>query len=185
VVTTVIGVDPSLSSTGLVTWRDGRIFVATVVTAPGLPAPMRHDMIVMRILGMVDPAGPSHTLVVIEGRITPADDAVQTAMDLAELRGVINYGLHVRNVNRVDVHPATLKVFATGNGHASKANMTLAARGRLGEHLHCANDDESDAAWLMSMAMHQYGRPLCRLPQKHLAALTRPKWPPFKLEATS
>jgi Holliday junction resolvasome RuvABC endonuclease subunit len=182
--TTVMGLDPSVASTGLVTWRDGKFYATTIATAPGLKPAMRHDMVVMRILSMVDPDGPDRTFVAMEGRINPGDGSgrADTALDLAELRGVINYGLHVRGVSKVDIHPATLKVYATGNGHASKAAMTVAARGRLGEHLYCANDDESDAAWLLAMAMHHYGRPLCPLPKKHTAAIAKPAWPPFTLE---
>lgn len=180
--TTVIGVDPSLASTGLVTWRDGRFYTSTVVTSPRDKTEQRHHTIVMRILGMRDPT-PGRTLVVMEGRITPGEDAVQTAMDLAELRGVLNHGIHVAALPKVDVHPSTLKVYATGNGHASKADMEVAARGRLGRHLHCANDDESDAAWLVAIAIHHYDRPLCPLPRKHLVAVERPTWPPFTLES--
>lgn len=172
--TTIIGVDLSLASTGLVTWRDGRFFVTTVATKPGDEPEHRHHNIVHRILSMVD--GP--TLVAMEGRITPAEEAIQTAMDLAELRGVVHYGLHVRKVPRVDVHPATLKLYATGNGHASKQDMVLAARGRLGNHLYVTNDDEADAAWLAAMALDHYGRPLCRMPAKNLKAVARPKWLP-------
>lgn len=180
--TTIIGVDPSLSSTGLVTWRDGRFYVSTVATGPRDKTEQRHHTIVMRILGMRDPQ-PGRTLIAMEGRITPGEDAVQTAMDLAELRGVLNHGAHVAGVPKVDVHPSTLKVYATGNGRASKADMQVAARGRLGEHLHCANDDEADAAWLVAIALDHYGRALCRLPAKHRVAVGKPPWPPFTLEA--
>lgn len=179
--TTVIGVDPSLSSTGVVTWRDGRFYSATVATSPRDKREHRHHVITMRILGMVDPAGPGHTLVVMEGRITPPDDAVQTAMDLAELRGVINHGLHVTGVTKVDVHPGTLKVYATGHGGSSKAAMETAARGQLGQHLFCANNDEADAAWLVAMAMHHYGRPLWSPPDKNRKAVERTEWPEFVL----
>lgn len=170
--TTIIGLDLSLASTGMVTWRDGRFFVTTIVTRSGDEPEHRHHNIINRVLSMVD--GP--TLVVMEGRITPGEDAIQTAMDLAELRGVVHYGLHVRKVPRVDVHPSTLKVYATGNGRASKQDMVLAARGRLGKHLHVTNDDEADAAWLTAVALAHYGRPLCALPAKNLKAVARPKW---------
>jgi crossover junction endodeoxyribonuclease RuvC len=179
--TTVIGVDPSLSSTGLVTWRDGRFYTSTVATSPRDKTEHRHHVIIMRILTMRDPT-PGRTLIAMEGRITPGEDAVQTAMDLAELRGVLNHGIHVAGLPKVDVHPSTLKVYATGNGRASKADMEVAARGRLGRHLHCANDDEADAAWLVAITLHHYGLPLCALPKKHHAAVVKPPWPPFTLE---
>ena len=177
---TIIGVDPSLTGTGLVTWRDGRFYVTTVTTNPKDPMPERHHIIVMRILGMVD-LGDS--LAVMEGRITPGEDAVQTAMDLAELRGVINHGLHVKSVPRVDVHPGTLKVYATGSGRSNKAAMLTAARGRLGDHVPVTNFDEADAAWLVAAALHHYGRPLWSPPLKNREAVAKTPWPPFTLEA--
>jgi Holliday junction resolvasome RuvABC endonuclease subunit len=184
--TTVIGVDPSLSGTGIVTWRDGRFYVSTVVTLPATKREERHQKIALAVLAMRDPAGP--TLVVMEGRITPGGDAVQTAMDLAELRGAINLAVHITGgrepVQRVDVHPLTLKVYATGNGRSNKTAMVTAARGRLGEHFHVSNDNEADAAWLCALALHRYGRPLCRMPAKNLTSVHKPEWPPFALEAS-
>ena len=180
--TTIIAIDPSLTGTGLVTWRDGRIFVSTVATSSTDRPEDRHHTIVMRILRMVDPAGPTRTLAVMEGRITPSEDAVQTAMDLAELRGVINHGLRVQRVARVDVHPGTLKVYATGNGRSNKAAMQTAARGRLGEHAYVGNDNESDALWLLAIALHHYGQPLWSPPIKNLEAVEKSAWPPFTLE---
>ena len=184
---TFIGIDPSLRATGLVTWRSGRWFTTTIVTGPSTPRPARHHAIAMRILAMASPGGyrrgEAATLAIMEARITPADvGAVQTAMDLAELRGVINHALHVQGVPVVEVHPSTLKVYATGTGRASKQDMLLAARGRLGEHLHVANDDEADAAWLTAMAVHRYVRPLCALPARNVAAMDRIKWPPLTPE---
>jgi crossover junction endodeoxyribonuclease RuvC len=181
-VTTIVAVDPSLSSTGLVAWRDGRFYVSTVATSARTRIEERHHHIVMRILGMRDP-DPTKTLVVMEGRITPGEDAVQTAMDLAELRGVINHGIYSARLAKVDVHPSTLKVYATGNGRANKAAMKAAALGRLGTHTHVANDDEADALWLAAIALDHYGRPLCGMPAKHRAAVGKPPWPPFTLEA--
>jgi len=179
--TTILAIDPSLASTGLVAWRDGRFHVTTITTKPGDPREHRHHTIAMRILTMRDPAGP--TLAVMEARITPPPEAVETAMDLAELRGVINHGLHSTGIPRVDVHPGTLKVYATGRGRASKQDMLVAARGRLGNHLHAATDDEADAAWLLAIAMEHYGQPLCSLPRKNRTAVAKPKWPPFTLPA--
>jgi hypothetical protein len=194
-VSTIVGVDLSLSATGLVTWRDGQFFVTTVVTPAGMDPPERHHLIVTRILAMA--CGP--TLFVVEGRIDIAAKAElvdgeakitgglrgNTTLDLAELRGVVNYGICQYRRPRVDVHPSTLKVYATGNHRASKTSMVLAARGWLGEHLPVTNDDEADAAWLVAMALERYAdEPLCQLPKKNRAAVAKPAWPEFTLEET-
>jgi Holliday junction resolvasome RuvABC endonuclease subunit len=184
--TTVIGCDPSLSGTGLVTWRDGRFFVSTVATPATMKREARHNHIAMSVLAMRDPTGP--TLIVMEGRITPGADAIQTAMDLAELRGAINVAVHIvggrQEICKVDVNPMTLKVYGTGNGRANKAAMQTAAIGRLGRHFRVSNADEADAAWLLALAMDHYGRPLCAMPAKNRTAVERPQWPQFTLEAS-
>jgi len=180
-VTTILAIDPSLASTGLVAWRDGRFHATTITTRPGDPREHRHHTIAMRILAARDPNGP--TLAVMEARITPPPEAVETAMDLAELRGVILHGLHQCGIPVAAVHPGTLKVYATGNGRASKQDMVVAARGRLGAHLFVANDDEADAAWLLALALEFYGQPLCSLPRKNRSSVAKPKWPPFTLPA--
>lgn len=183
--TTVVGVDPSLASTGLVVWRDGRFYVSTVATSPTDPPAHRHHVTAMRMLGVADPdRRPGSTLYVMEARINPGDGTGKgtTALDLAEQRGVLNHAIHTTGQPKVDVHPGTLKVYATGRGNASKHDMYLAARGRLGHHLYASNADEADAAWLVAITMDHYGRPLCRMPTKHRAAVRRPAWPPFTLE---
>lgn len=177
--TTVVAGDLSLSATGLAAWRDGRVFPPTTIkTLPKMPTEDRHHIIVMRLLAMA--VGP--TLYVLEGRIKPADEAVNTAMDLAELRGVVNYAIRQRGHTRADVNPLTLKVYATGNGRANKQAMVLAARGRLGKHAHVEDDNQADALWLLAMTLDHYGRPLVRLPTKNRDAAGRPPWPPFTLE---
>lgn len=184
--TTIIGIDLSLSSTGLVSWRDGRIYTATVETPAGWSAPVRHHHIVNRVLAQRDPK-PGRTLAVVEARIKPSEEAMRgtSTLDLAELRGVVAYGLYSCHVAVAQVHPATLKLYATGNGHASKEAMFLAARGRLGSHAFIANHDEADALWLLAMALHRYGAPLCAMPKRNTLAVDRPQWPTFTIGAAS
>ena len=187
--TTVVAIDPSLTGTGLCTWRDGRFYLDTIHTTPNIPAPERHHRIVMRVLGMAP------DLAVIEARIDIAPRAEivngkakvtagqrgNSTLDLAELRGVIMYGLWSRKVPVAVVHPATLKAYATGNGGANKQAMLTAARGRLGEHFFVRTDDEADAAFLLAAALDHYGAPLWRPPAKQRAALDRITWPAFSL----
>jgi len=189
--TTVVGVDPSLTATGLCTWRDGRFYVDTIVTPSTMPAAERHHVIVTRVLRMADPsdvgrAQPRRTVFVVEGLLKPGGDALRgnSYLELAELRGVLNYALHIKGFSRVDVNPMTLKLYATGNGRASKQSMLDAARGRLGHLFAVRNDNEADAGWLCVMGLHRYGMPLARpaLPAKNLRALNVPTWAPFTLE---
>lgn len=179
--TTVLAIDPSLAATGLAWWRDGHSRVTTIHTSARDRAEDRWDRIVVGILRRRDPA-LGRTVAVIEGRITPGEDAVQTAMDLAELRGVIRYGLRRLDIPCAEVHPSSLKVYATGNGRASKQSMVDAARGRLGHHFHCADDNQADAGFLLAAALHHYGHPLWAPPAKNRQALDRITWPTFTLQ---
>jgi crossover junction endodeoxyribonuclease RuvC len=183
--TTILAIDPSLAATGLAWWVDGRTRVTTVCTSPRDRDEDRWHRIAMAILTRRDPT-PGKTIAVIEGRITPGEDAVQTAMDLAELRGVIRYGLHQCRIPVAEMHPSTLKLWATGNGRASKQSMMDAARGRLGHVAHCQDDNQADALWLLAAALHHYGAfPLWRPPVKNLRALSTPAWPAFTIERTT
>lgn len=182
--TTIIGVDPSLTATGLVRWCDGHIITTTVVTTPADPTAARHHTIVMRLLAMRETDGVTpmarNTLVVIEAPIHPSGDKVvnrTVPLDLFALRAVIYHGLYSTGIPWVEVHPATLKLYATGNGRASKPDMLVAARGRLGTRFFAEDHNQADAGWLMAMGVAAYGEPLCPLPPANRKALTRPSWP--------
>lgn len=181
---TLIGLDYGYDATGMATWRDGRLYCTAIPTDPQWTRDRRAHVILSRIVAQLDPGGWEATLVAIEGRIKPHNEsALMTALDLAELRGAINHALHVKGISegghRVDVHPATLKVYATGDGHASKRSMILAANGRLG-HLTppVANDDQADALWVLAMMTDYLGMPLVPMPVRNRAAVKRVTWPP-------
>lgn len=180
--TAVIAVDPSLTSTGVARWTpDGRIVVRTISTTPrDGPREVRHHHIVMGVLAMRSTTGP--TLVTMEARITPPPEAVETAMNLAELRGVLNHGVSRSGCTRAEVHPSTLKGYATGRGNSSKADMILSARGRLGDLSYCANDDEADALWLLAMTMEHLGQPLVALPARNRKFVGNVTWPRFTID---
>ena len=46
---TVIGIDASLTATGVAVWRDGRVFLDTIRTSPETPLPVRWRQITSRI----------------------------------------------------------------------------------------------------------------------------------------
>lgn len=186
---TVIGLDYSLTSTGMASWVDGRVFLTSIPTSPFATLEQRSHTTIGRILAQLDPGGWESTLVTTEGRIKPRDAAVMTALDMAELRGACNHALHVRGISRgghrADVNPLTLKVYATGDGHASKLSMVLAARGRLGEVAGMVqNDDEADALWLLAMTLDHMGMPLVPMPKRNRDAIKRVDWPVHFTQST-
>lgn len=75
----------------------------------------------------------------------------------------------------LDVAPSTLKVFATGNGRADKFDVILAARERLGYE--GKSDDEADALWLEQIGHHLLGDGhAVKLPKTHTRALAKIAW---------
>ena len=185
----MIGLDPSLAASGLLHTRDGNVWAATIHTRPHTAKQARWDHIVMEVLGRRDPV-PGRTLVMMEDRITPdgkvehgGRGAVETAMDLAELRGVLLYGLWKYRIPVVLVHPSTLKVYGTGNGKADKARMLASARGRYGHLTPIDDDNQADAAHLMNMGTDYYGAALVSMPVTHRRALRSVKtWAQFTMD---
>jgi len=199
--TAIMGLDLSLSATGLATWysadHDRTPRVATIRTPADWPDEGRWEKIAGTVWRTIAENGPDpfRTLIVVEGRINIRGRAElvggkaritgargDTTLDLAELRGVIRYGLWRRGVPVAVVHPATLKRFATGNGAANKETMVLAAERRLGAVCPISNNNEADALWLLSMALHHHGRPLCPMPAKNVEALASVTWPNWRIE---
>lgn len=182
--TTFIGLDPSLAASGLLHTRDGNVWSATVHTRPTQRTEARWEHIIMEVLQRRDPE-PGRTFVTMEDRITPdgkpehgGRGAIETAMDLAELRGVIRIFLFKHGIPVAMVHPSTLKVYGTGNGNADKPRMLAAARGRFGEFTPIDDDNQADAAFLMNMGMDYHGVPLVPMPLTHRRALKSLKgWP--------
>lgn len=72
------------------------------------------------------------------------------ALRRAEWVGCVLRDLRRLRVPVVEVPPTTLKSWATGNGHASKARMTEAAHTAGGQP---ANDDEADAYLLRALGL--------------------------------
>jgi Holliday junction resolvasome RuvABC endonuclease subunit len=188
-VTTVIGIDPSLSALGLAVWQSGRPLQLLTVREPAwstaCPAhvlPERCDRISRRVTGWVEATGP--TLAVIEGIIKPSEEQARgmSTLDIARLRGVIECDLFRVGVPIVRIHPSTLKAYAVKGG-ATKAQMLAAARAVLGARYPVANDNEADAFWLFAMAAHQYGRRVVpATPQRLRSLRTVTGWPTFRME---
>lgn len=185
----IIGIDPSLSSTGLAfavpAWD--RLDLRTIggeAEADDDPLEARVDR-VARISRRFDQhldefdqdtaaAGP--LLLVIETRdfqtkTREAGKATDRAGLWLQLMLVGRlYGAHL-----VGVAPTTLKVYATNDGRASKVAVQEAVQARYG--VSCRNGDEADALTLAAMAADVYGCPLAPAPDRHRRSLIKPVWP--------
>lgn len=148
--TTVIGGDVALAATGLAVWRDGAVHLETIKTSiEDGDKPTRWSKIGHRIY----PWAGRETLYVAEGVYHRAGFGA-VSLDLAAVRGVVLWNMHLRFVPWVSLTAQQAKVLATGEGKASKAQMLHAARFRL--RLAPKTHDEADAAWLMAAGLTRY-----------------------------
>jgi Holliday junction resolvasome RuvABC endonuclease subunit len=183
----VLGLDISIGGTGVAVIEAG--FLTTIrttrVKAPSLPAaaPLserleRQRRILAQVAEFVDgdDFGPLH-MVAIESRPYGADGQ-QGMTDLAGVwwRLAAYYG--AQSCPLVEVNPGTLKVYATGNGRASKGDMIAAVPAFVTGRPHDTTHDEADAVHLAAMAARALGYPVDNTRStKQLDAMKVPCWP--------
>lgn len=172
----VVGLDLSLTATGMATAAGTEVLRAGDRRGCERLAWIRDQ--VMRRASPPDipwdamPVPPAD-LVVVEGY---SYASANQAHQVGELGGVIRVALHEAGIPFVDVAPAALKKYATGNGGAGKAEVLAAAIRRLGYSGH--DDNEADALWLRSMALDWYrAGPGVGLPKAQRAVLAKVDWP--------
>lgn len=162
--TRVVGIDPSLTATGIATPE-----VLLTVKHPKLRGAERlialRDAILHRI-GTPD-------LIVLEGYSYGSRG--RGMLNLGELGGVIRVAFHEAGYPLAIVPPAVLKRYATGRGNCVKELVGTAAVRRL--DIDPADSDQADAAWLRAMGCDAVGEPLCPMPAAHRAALKGVDWP--------
>lgn len=174
-VTTVVGLDLSLTSCGLArhAWTSQK--TATEVWHRGdkgitvQPYPDRCRSLVhicADVLAWTEPAD----LVVVE-ELVPNPKSRST-----NERGALWYFVYRRLLDHevpiLVVHPGTLKRYATGKGNAEKHEIRAAAQ-EAWPWVKTVTTDEDDALWLASLGMHMLEGPLpYELPAWRLDALS-------------
>lgn len=174
--TTVIGVDASLTATGIAIWHGGRVQLGTIKTTPEMgDEPERWRRICTRIWPHLrrDTLAALEAVPVYKGKSPAAQGG--TVLKLGQLHGVLRYGFHARGVPLVRPQPTQVKQYATGRGGASKEEMVEAAQRLLG--VYPGDDNQADAVWLMAMVLHKHGHPLAQLPVVQALVLDRVDWP--------
>lgn len=162
----VIGIDPSLTATGV-----ADVHGETTTVRADTVGDERLVQIVDAIHEAIHPAGAYSPLrvdlAVLEDLPTHGHGAGKTGM----AQGVIRHQLQIAQIPYVSVPPATLKKYATGRGNATKADMRMALYQRAG--LDVRDDNQVDAWWLRALGLHVLGEPLLALPQSHTDALVK------------
>ncbi len=170
--TTVLGLDLSITSTGIC-YPDGSTLTVPTRTEQG-------DLRLLHIAEAVCFAiGAGVDLAVLEDLPTHAHAAGITGM----VHGVVRSELLQAGVPYALVTPATLKAYATGKGTADKTLMAMSAFKRAGVEF--ADDNRCDAWWLRTAGLDWLGEPLFELPaaqREHLVGLNKKgkpkvKWP--------
>lgn len=161
----VVGIDPSLTATGLALPDGG-------LTVVGGAADLGDERLVVIHRAVAD-ACTRHrpVLAVIEDLPKHAHGAGLTGM----VQGVVRLALRQAGVPYARMVAATLKKYATGDGGAVKPDMRMALYKRTG--IDERNEDKVDAWWLRHAGLDWLGRPVVELPKQQRAALTRVTWP--------
>lgn len=154
-----IGIDPSLAATGVCYYAPSYAQPIGVTIETKATDPRRLNWIYNRITDIcIDVSWspiPSPDLAVIEDLPTHARSAGLTG----QAQGVVRAALQGFGIPILTVPPASLKLFATGSGRASKADMQAAAHSTwledYGQGLPGSWDDNAvDAFWLREMGIH-------------------------------
>ena len=142
----VMGIDPSLNSTGLAL-PDGTLLTLKQKAADG-------DYRLVKIkLGIIDAIFPPN-----RPDLVVAEDLPRNAMGAGitgQVQGVVRELLQSYKIPYLLVSAATLKKAATGSGRADKSQMRAAWLEYTGEDN--PRDDEVDAAWLRTLGRFMVG----------------------------
>lgn len=160
----VLGLDMALNCTGIA-YVDGTVGVFK--PAKALRGMARLDAVLGAVTAACELGGGRPDLVVIEGYSMGSKG--RAVIDLAELGGIIRHHLFCARQHYIEVPPPSLKIYATGSGHADKIAMVVAARERLAYA--GKQPDEADALWLRAFGHDLLGAPLVVVPKTHRRAL--------------
>jgi Holliday junction resolvasome RuvABC endonuclease subunit len=166
----VIGLDLSLTATGIAAWDGRPLSTVRTVAAEG-DQRLRRIMVTVRADAYDHLDGSPIDLAVIEDLPKHAHAAGITGM----VHGAVRVALMELGVSYALVPPASLKKYATGRGNATKPDMRVALLKRTGMDLR--DDNQVDAWWLRAMGLEHLGHPPVSLPQVQRDALAKVDWP--------
>lgn len=174
--TRIIGIDPSLTGTGLafVDTDDHLVIPVETLTSTGKITASTDERL-ERILAIVETViykAVEHKsdLAVIEAPAFSRNNA--GTWDRAGLWWLLVSRLSEARIETVTVPPTTRAKYATGKGNDGKDAVLLAVARRY-PHVDISTNDEADALVLAAIGAHLVGHPIDELPKTHLDALTK------------
>jgi Holliday junction resolvasome RuvABC endonuclease subunit len=169
VIPTVMGLDLSLTATGVASTRHW----TTVVKTPGV---MRGHERLQHIRDAVLELLPGDiALVVVEGPSYGNQGRQSGHHERAGLWWMVTHSLWKRGVDYAVASPAARAKYATGKGNAGKADVIREVTRRFSWF--GGGEDEADALVLAAMGGEWLGFPIVELPQTHRKALDAVQWP--------
>lgn len=169
--TDVVGLDLSLTSTGIAFGQDATFTVSTKLTGP-----VRLSTIRDSILHLLQPLPNPH--VVLEGYSFASRNS--RAHSIGELGGVIKVALMEAGIPCVLVAPKGRAKFATGNGNAAKIDVMKAVTANTGIPWEGKGANDRCDAWvLQEMGLAHFNRARYSWPEVNLSALDGVDWSPF------
>lgn len=165
----VLGIDPSLTSTGLALVEDGVVSELTRVRSKE----KGHERI-QEIVDAVEKLATPGTLVGIEGTAMNAKGS--SVVQIFGLWGVLTHALWFAGFPYYVVAPSGRCRYATGKGNAHKDEVLAAVVKRYPD-VDVTGNDVADALLIAAMGARQVGEPLeASLPATHLKALDGVLW---------
>lgn len=178
--TRIIGVDPSLTGTGLAILDPGAPPITDVIKIPvpkGATLAQRADRIASLTRFVVRCAAAVPTeLAVVEGPSYGSAAAQSGHHERGGLWWSLIAGLLAADVPVAVVPPSCRAMYATGKGNASKDAVVMAVARRWPDVVLDSND-AADALVLAALGARYLGRPIDNLPQTHLVGLKGVAWP--------
>jgi hypothetical protein len=160
----VLGLDLSITGTGLAHTVEGEVCTHLIKTRP-----KDRDLRLAEIQRAVREYGQGADLALIEAPTPRSATSVISGM----VQGVVRLELLDLGIPYGTLMPASLKKFATGKGTGDKVPMAIAALKRAG--LEFPDDNQCDAFWLWVAANYEVGQPLYDLPALNRESLTKIK----------
>jgi len=154
-----LGIDPGLAATGFAVigaFKQGGELCTygAIKTSPSHSTPQRLQKIYLGVCDLIDTWKPD--VVVLED-VYVLDKFPNAAVQLGEVRGVLYLAAQERGIEVFTIRPTEVKSCLTGNGRASKEQVSQAVKRMLNRREDIKPDHASDAAALALMVLSRKG----------------------------